>query len=146
MVIQVRGRVLDSIPDTLEEFFDANPEIGVANMLLTDMEHTSMWRDEVLFIHQRQQATSDYRENERVRWIGTRTFQNSVSGKSGKRTRSSFSGSHAALTCHICLMRHVTTGVGSIGHFDNFCCWQFGDDSSAHKDGIQVMLDEIGTS
>ena len=70
MVIQVRGRVLNSIPETLDEFFDLNPEIGVANMLLTEMEHTSMWRDEVLFIHQRQQATSDYRENTRVRWIG----------------------------------------------------------------------------
>ena len=53
-------------------------------------------------------------------------------------------GSHAALTCHICLMRHTETGVVSIGHFDNFCCWQFGEESSAHKDGIQIMLEEIG--
>lgn len=121
MVIQVRGRVLEDLPDTLEEFFDENPEIGMANLVLTEMEHTKMWRDEVLFIHQRQQATSDYRENKRVRWIG----------------------SHAALTCHICLMRHVKSGVGSIGHFDNFCCWQFGEESSAHRDGIELMLDEI---
>ena len=41
-------------------------------------------------------------------------------------------------------MRHVVTGVVSVGHFDNFCCWQFGDDSSAHKDGINIMLEEIG--
>ena len=40
-------------------------------------------------------------------------------------------------------MRHVDTGVASIGHFDNFCCWQFGDESSAHRDGIAIMLDEI---
>ena len=53
-------------------------------------------------------------------------------------------GSHAALTCHIVVMRHVVTGVVSVGHFDNFCCWQFGDDSSAHKDGINIMLEEIG--
>eukprot|EP00095_Tigriopus_kingsejongensis_P011842 maker-scaffold1129_size60621-snap-gene-0.12 protein:Tk11842 transcript:maker-scaffold1129_size60621-snap-gene-0.12-mRNA-1 annotation:"n-terminal asparagine amidohydrolase" len=121
MVIQVRGRTLESIPDTLDEFFDGTPEIGMANLLLTEIEHTQMWRDEVLFIHQRQQATSDYRENTRVRWIG----------------------SHAALTCHICLMRHKISGVGSIGHFDNYCCWQFGEESSAHRDGIELMLDEI---
>ena len=53
-------------------------------------------------------------------------------------------GSHAALTCHIAVMRHVITNVVSVGHFDNFCCWQFGDDSSAHKDGIDIMLEEIG--
>ena len=41
-------------------------------------------------------------------------------------------------------MRHTETGVVSIGHFDNFCCWQFGEESSAHKDGIQIMLEEIG--
>ena len=52
-------------------------------------------------------------------------------------------GSHAAMTCHIAVMRHVTTGVASIGHFDNFCCWQFGEESSAHRDGIAIMLDEI---
>ena len=54
------------------------------------------------------------------------------------------SGSHAALTCHIALMRHRTTGVVSVGHFDNFCCWQFGEESSAHRDGIKIMLKEIG--
>ena len=40
-------------------------------------------------------------------------------------------------------MRHIITGVVSLGHFDNFCCWQYGQDSSAHKDGIGIMLDEI---
>ena len=55
-------------------------------------------------------------------------------------------GSHAALTCHIVVMRHIVTGVVSVGHFDNFCCWQFGEESSAHKDGINIMLEEIGTS
>ena len=54
-------------------------------------------------------------------------------------------GSHAALTCHIVVMRHIVTGVVSVGHFDNFCCWQYGEDSSAHKDGINIMLEEIGT-
>ena len=42
----------------------------MANILLTEMDHTLMWRDNVLFIKQRQQATSDYRENQKVRWIG----------------------------------------------------------------------------
>ena len=41
-------------------------------------------------------------------------------------------------------MRHRVTGVVSVGHFDNFCCWQFGDESSAHKDGIDIMLEELG--
>ena len=27
MVIQVRGRVLDVVPETLAEFFDGNPEV-----------------------------------------------------------------------------------------------------------------------
>ena len=117
MVLQVRGRLIEDLPGTLDDFFDNNPEIGIANLILTDVPHTSMWRDEVLFLKQRQQATSDYRENEKVRWMG----------------------SHAALTCHICVMRHVETGVASIGHFDNFCCWQLGEESSAHKDGIQTV-------
>ena len=61
---------MEDFPESLEEFFDAFPEIGVANMLLTDMDHVSMWREEVLFIKQRQQATSDIRENKKVRWMG----------------------------------------------------------------------------
>lgn len=70
MVLQIRGSVLPAVPETLDAFFDGHPELGVANLLLTELEHTSMWRDEVLFIKQRQQATSDYRENKKVRWIG----------------------------------------------------------------------------
>ena len=68
--MQVRGRVMEEFPSSLDEFFDLNTEIGVANMLVTAMEHVSMWREEVLFLRQRQQATSDYRENQRVRWMG----------------------------------------------------------------------------
>lgn len=53
-------------------------------------------------------------------------------------------GSHAALTCHIAIMQHIDSGVVSLGHFDNFCCWQrFGEESSAHKEGINTMLNEI---
>ena len=33
--------------------------------------------------------------------------------------------------------------MASIGHFDNFSCWQFGDESSAHKEGLKVMMEEI---
>lgn len=44
--------------------------LGEANEALTTTSHTNMWRDQVLFIKQRQQATSDYRENPKVRWIG----------------------------------------------------------------------------
>ena len=47
------------------------------------------------------------------------------------------------MTCHIVLMRHTETNVASIGHFDNFSCWQFGDESSAHKEGLKVMMEEI---
>ena len=52
-------------------------------------------------------------------------------------------GSHAAMTCHIVVMRHTESNVASIGHFDNFSCWQFGDESSAHKEGLRVMMEEI---
>ena len=52
-------------------------------------------------------------------------------------------GSHAAMTCHIAVMRHRISGVVSIGHFDNFCCWQFGENSSAHRDGLDIMVKEI---
>lgn len=52
-------------------------------------------------------------------------------------------GSHAAMTCHIVVMRHRVSGVVSLGHFDNFCCWQFGEDSSAHRDGLEIMVKEI---
>ena len=47
------------------------------------------------------------------------------------------------MTCHIVLMRHTESNVASIGHFDNFSCWQFGDESSAHKEGLKVMMEEI---
>ncbi len=47
MVLQVRGRKLDSVPSSLTEFFESNPEVGVANELLAAMEHTFMWRDQV---------------------------------------------------------------------------------------------------
>ena len=51
-------------------------------------------------------------------------------------------GSHAAMTCQIVVMRHTESGVASLGHFDNFSCWQFGD-CSPHKEGLQTMIDEI---
>lgn len=74
MVLQIRGRIFEWVPSiengSLDEFFDNNPEIGQANNDLTQMTHTKMWREEVLFIRQRMQATSDYRENKKVRWIG----------------------------------------------------------------------------
>jgi hypothetical protein len=47
------------------------------------------------------------------------------------------------MTCHIAVFRHRITGVVSLGHFDNFCCWQFGEESSAHKDGIEIMVQEM---
>ena len=47
------------------------------------------------------------------------------------------------MTCHIVVMRHTESNVASIGHFDNFSCWQFGDESSAHKEGLKVMMEEI---
>ena len=40
-------------------------------------------------------------------------------------------------------MRDRISGVVSIGHFDNFCCWQLGEDSSAHRDGLDIMVQEI---
>ena len=52
-------------------------------------------------------------------------------------------GSHAAMTCHIVVMRHTESNVASIGHFDNFSCWQFGEESNAHKEGLKVMMEEI---
>ena len=70
MVLQIGDRLLEEFPENLEDFFDSNPEIGEANLELTNTEHTSMGRDSVLFIKQRQQATSDFRENQKVRWIG----------------------------------------------------------------------------
>lgn len=121
MVIVVDGKAVDHVPESLEDFFEKFPSIGESNEALTRQEHVRMWRDSVLFIKQRQQATSDYRENPKVRWLG----------------------SHAAMTCHIVVMRHRITGVVSLGHFDNFCCWQLGEDGSAHRDGLNIMVEEI---
>ena len=74
MVLQIRGRIIKWVPSiedgSLDEFFDKNPEICQANVELTQIRHTKMWREKVLFIRQRMQATSDYRENNKVRWIG----------------------------------------------------------------------------
>ena len=47
------------------------------------------------------------------------------------------------MTCHIVVMRHTESCVASIGHFDNFSCWQFGEESNAHKEGLKVMMEEI---
>ena len=71
MVIVIDEEEVENVPDNLEDFFDKFPSIGEANLELTDREHVSMWRDQVLFIRQRQQATSDFRENPKVRWIGS---------------------------------------------------------------------------
>ena len=49
------------------------------------------------------------------------------------------------MTCHIVIMRHRITGVVSLGHFDNFCCWQLGEESSAHREGLDIMVEEIAT-
>ena len=123
MVIVIDGVEVDRGKSwqSLEDFFEDFPSIGEANERFTGQDHVTMWREGVLFIKQRQQATSDYRENPKVRWLG----------------------SHAAMTCHIVVMRHRVTGVVSLGHFDNFCCWQLGEDGSAHRDGLNVMVEEM---
>ena len=90
------------------------------NLDFTATPHTPLKRDGVLFLTQRRQATSDIRENPKVTIIG----------------------SHAAKTCQIVVMKHTESGVASLGHFDNFSCWQFGE-SSPHKEGLQTMIDEI---
>jgi len=79
MVLVIDNDEVTTLPDSLEDFFSAFPTIGVANEQLTDLEHVDMWRDQVLFIKQRQQATSDYRENPKVRWIGNVALDTSVS-------------------------------------------------------------------
>ena len=77
MVIVIDEEELENVPENLEDLFDKFPTIGEANLELTDREHVSMWRDQVLFIRQRQQATSDFRENPKVRWIGSILFTRS---------------------------------------------------------------------
>lgn len=73
MVIVVDNEEIDELPSGLSQFFQDYPSICEANEALTSIEHVNMWRDNVLFIKQRQQATSDYRENPKVRWIGNST-------------------------------------------------------------------------
>ena len=52
-------------------------------------------------------------------------------------------GSHAAMTCQIVLMRHTEINVASIGHFDYFACWQFGEVGDARKEGLKIMMEQI---
>jgi len=120
-ITHMEERILERLPDNLTDFFDANPEICESNLDFTNTPHTPLKRDGVLFITQRRQATSDLRENPKVQILG----------------------SHAAMTCHIVVMRHTESNVASIGHFDNFSCWQFGAESNAHKEGLKVMMEEI---
>jgi len=120
-ITQMEERELVNFPADLDEFFKENPEICENNLYFTNTPHTPLKRDGVLFITQRRQATSDIRENPKVQILG----------------------SHAAMTCHIVLMRHTESNVASIGHFDNFSCWQFGEESSAHKEGLRTMMEEI---
>jgi len=114
-------RMIETIPENLQDFFQANPEICENNLEFTNTPHIPLKREGVLFITQRRQATSDLRENPKVQILG----------------------SHAAMTCHIVVMRHTESKVASIGHFDNFSCWQFGEESNAHKEGLKVMMEEI---
>jgi len=113
-------RTID-FPENLADFFDKNPEVCENNLDFTNTPHTPMKREGVLFITQRRQATSDLRENPKVTVLG----------------------SHAAMTCHIVMMKHSESCVASIGHFDNHTCWQHGEDNNAHKEGIKVMIEEI---
>jgi len=120
-ITEMEERVIETIPEDLHEFFQTHSDICENNLEFTNTPHIPQKREGVLFITQRRQATSDLRENPKVQILG----------------------SHAAMTCHIVLMRHTETNVASIGHFDNFSCWQFGDESSAHKEGLKVMMEEI---
>ena len=52
-------------------------------------------------------------------------------------------GSNAGRSCNIVVMRHTASKVASLGHFDNFSCWQFGEECSAHRQGLKVMMEEI---
>jgi len=127
--IQLKGRsdITESVsrtidfPKDLTDFLEKNPEICENNLDFTDTPHTPMKRDGVLFITQRRQATSDLRENPKVTVLG----------------------SHAAMTCQIVIMKHTESRVASIGHFDNHTCWQYGEENTAHKDGIKTMIYEI---
>lgn len=120
MVIKVGNQLMKEFPSELEEFFDKNPDVCQNNLDITTTPHLALAREGVLFITQRRQATSDLRENNKVKLLG----------------------SAAHMTCHAVFMRHTVSRVCSLGHFDNFSCWQFGDDSS-HKEGLKTMIDEI---
>jgi len=120
MVIKVGNRPMKEFPPGLEEFFCENPEVCRNNLDITSTDHLALPRGGVLFITQRRQATSDMRENNKVKLLG----------------------SAAHMTCHAVFMRHTVSRVCSLGHFDNFSCWQFGEDSS-HKEGLKTMIDEI---
>jgi len=120
-ITQVVDRVMTEDPESLEDFFDQNPEVCENNDELTSRPHLPLKRDGVLFLTQRRQATSDVRENPSVAILG----------------------SAAAMTCHVVILRHTESHVASLGHFDNFSCWQFGEENSAHKEGIRTMIEEI---
>ena len=106
------------------------------NLDFTATPHTPLKREGVLFITQRRQATSDLRENPKVKSEINISLNISF-------LQVTILGSHAAMTCHIVVMRHTESCVASIGHFDNFSCWQFGEESNAHKEGLKVMMEEI---
>jgi hypothetical protein len=66
-----------------------------------------MWRDEVLFIRQRQQATSDYRENKNIRWIGALLFECCKNAK------------FRVICEHVSIVRK---SWGNVGHFEIYQC------------------------
>jgi len=129
MVIKVMGdtlaggnnSVMEHFPANLDEFFLTYPEICKRNLEFTRTPNTPLAREGVLFITQRRQATSDLRENPKVQIVG----------------------SNAGRSCNIVVMRHTASKVASLGHFDNFSCWQFGEECSAHRQGLKVMMEEI---
>ena len=84
-ITQMEERIIEKFPADLEEFFKNNPEVRNNfifdskndnicfvqicdnNLDFTNTPHTPLKRDGVLFITQRRQATSDLRENPKVR-------------------------------------------------------------------------------
>lgn len=120
-ISETEERIMDNFPVDLEEFFSTYPEICERNLEFTKTPNKPLKRDGVLFITQRRQATSDLRENPKVKIVG----------------------SNAGRSCNIVVMRHTESYVASVGHFDNFSCWQFGEEGSAHKQGLRVMMEEI---
>ena len=107
-------------------------EVVEANLEFTGRPCTAVRKEGVVFLTQRRQATSDFRENTKVKLTQD---DEDIDDDADEDDSYNFCildgsiqvrmlGSNCGRSCTTLVMKHNATGVASVAHFDNHTCWQ----------------------